>query len=164
MIQRQYPEARLVLANARGNYTVEIRRLLGTLPEGRYTEIPFEDDMPALYRTFDAFVHAPILPTLEAFGQVYIEAMAAAVPCVCTIAGIASEVLVHGENAVVVEACNPEQIANGVLKILRDPMFCAQITANAIRDVQSRFAIKTMIKSLEKLYFRELEATGGKKP
>src|SRR5256885_4070776 len=42
-------------------------------------------------KLLDVFVHAPIAPQVEAFGQVYVEAMAAGVPSVITRAGIRSE-------------------------------------------------------------------------
>ena len=148
----RYPSARLVLANARGRRLGPIRRLLKTLPAGRYTEISFEEDMPALYKTFDVFVHAPIRPHLEAFGQVYVEAMAAGVPCVCTLAGAACEFLADGENALVVEPDEPDQIHAGIVRVLEDPALRDRMVAAARRCVEQRFGLDRMLAALEDLY------------
>jgi glycosyltransferase involved in cell wall biosynthesis len=155
-----YPKARLVLANARGQHAGPVRRLLRTLPEGRFTEIPFEEQMPALYKTFDVFVHVPIRPHLEAFGQVYVEAMAAGVPCVCTIAGVAGEFVVDGENAIVVPSEDSDRLHRALARILGDLDFSRRLAARARRDVEQRFEIQRMLHSLEDLYTR-LHASAG---
>ena len=65
------PQAFLVLANAgKGPATAAIRAALARIPAERYREIEFEDDCAALYRVFDVFVHVPVDPVSEAFGQV----------------------------------------------------------------------------------------------
>jgi glycosyltransferase involved in cell wall biosynthesis len=156
-----YPSARLVLANARGRWAGPVRRRLGLLPASRYVEIPFEQDMPALFRTFDVFVHAPIHPRLEAFGQVYVEAMAAGVPCVCTVAGVAGEYVVDGENAVVVGPEDSGQIHRGLLRVLGDADLRGRLIANARRSVEERFGLGRMLRSLETLYLRLHAGPGG---
>jgi glycosyltransferase involved in cell wall biosynthesis len=155
-----YPTARLVLANARGSRAREIQRLLAALPAGRVTEVAFEEDMPALYRTFDVFVHVPIRRHLEAFGQVYVEAMAAGVPCVCSLAGVAEEFLTDGENAVVVDPEDSSQIRDGIARVLGDDALRDRLVANARRDVAERFGIDRMLRSLEALYLRLHESRG----
>ncbi len=155
------PSARLVLANARGRMKEEIERLVARLPAGCVSFVPFEEDMPAIYKTFDVFVHVPIRPELESFGQVYVEAMASGVPTVCSLAGIAGEFIRDGENALVVPPSNPEAIARALERVLADEALRDRLVANAHRDVESRFAIETMLRSLEDLYLRSLKATTG---
>jgi glycosyltransferase involved in cell wall biosynthesis len=156
LLQR-YPRARLVLAGARGRQHDAIRALLSTLPPDRYTEILFEEDMPSLFKTFDVFVHAPVHPRMEAFGQVYVEAMAAGVPCVCTAAGIGCEYLVDGANAIVVGYQDSDAIHDGIVKVLGDPALRQRITARAWHDIQERFDLRRMLDSLENLYLRLFE-------
>jgi glycosyltransferase involved in cell wall biosynthesis len=156
-----YPTAHLVLANARGRLKDEISRMIRELPAGCVSEVPFEEDTPALYRTFDVMVHVPIRPELESFGQVYVEAMASGIPCVCTLAGIAGEFLRDGENAMVIPPQDAGEIAGAVARILDDATLRARMVANAARDVEARFALAPMIRSLEDLYLRSLEASGG---
>jgi glycosyltransferase involved in cell wall biosynthesis len=156
-----YPTARLVLVNARGRRVGAIRRLLETLPASHYTEIPFEEEMPALYMNFDVFVHAPINPRLEAFGQVYVEAMAAGVPNVCTIAGVAQEFVIDGVNAIVVDPQDSDQIHDGIIRILGDPALRMRLSNNASRSVEERFGLERMLCSLEDLYLRLHISRGG---
>src|SRR5258708_24495739 len=89
-----YPQAQLVLANARGEFS-EIRAGIACLPPGSYVEIPYETDNCALYRLFDVFVHVPVACWVDGFGQVYVEAMAAGIPSIFTKAGIAHELVRH---------------------------------------------------------------------
>jgi glycosyltransferase involved in cell wall biosynthesis len=151
---RSHPTAMLVLANARGKHAGPIRQLLRTLPADRYREICFEDDMAALYKTFNVFVHAPIHPSFEAFGQVYVEAMAAGVPCVATRAGIACEFLADGENAITVEPNCPDQIHAGVVRVLESQALRSLLTTNARHLVEERYGLDKMLRALEALYTR----------
>ena len=153
-----YPNAQLVLANARGRYAPRIKDLLQTIPSSRYVEIPFEEEMPPLYKLFDVFVHAPLRPHLESFGQVYVEAMAAGVPCVCTAAGIAVEFIRDGEHALLVEPDDPAQILHGITRLLADPALRERLTINARRAVEQRFGLETMLRALEEYYVRSFEA------
>ena len=147
-----HPTARLVLANARGHRLGPIRRLLRTLPDDRYREIPFEEDMPSLYKTFDLFVHAPMHPRLEAFGQVYVEAMAAGIPCVIAPAGIACEFLADGENAVAVDPGCPDRIHDGMIRVLEDSALRDRLIGAARRLVEERYGLDRMLRALEDLY------------
>ena len=86
----KYPDALLVLANSKGEYSSQVKGLLQQLPTKNYIEIEFEENIFALYKLFDIFIHVPISPELEAFGQTYVEALAAGIPSVFTLSGIAN--------------------------------------------------------------------------
>ena len=101
-----YPNAHLVLANAKGEYVNEIKNLLSQIPQEHYTEISFEKNLSALYQTFHLYVHTPINAEVEAFGQTYIEALAAGIPSIFTLSGVASEFIEHKKNALVVDFCD----------------------------------------------------------
>ena len=158
---KRYSNACLVLANARGRRAGTVRALLETLPADSYREIVFEEEMPALFRTFDVFVHAPIDSRLEAFGQVYVEAMAAGVPCVGAPAGIACEFMADGVNAVVVEPGGPDAICDGIARVLDDTGMRKRVTATALSIVEERFGIDRMVRSLEDLYINTCRTRQG---
>jgi glycosyltransferase involved in cell wall biosynthesis len=147
----EHPSALLVLANARGRYQ-PIRELLSRLPPDRHVEIPFEEDAFALYHLFDVFVHVPVAPEVEAFGQVYVEAMAAGLPCIFTRAGIADELVRHGENAWVVEHRDGEGIYQGLRALLANPELRQRLGREACRSLGRTFEVRTMVRSLEDLY------------
>jgi glycosyltransferase involved in cell wall biosynthesis len=149
-----YPRARLVLANARGHQEEEVRSLLRDRIPGRYTEIVYETDMPALYRTFDVFVHVPIEPHFESFGQVYVEAMASGIPSVFTLAGEASGFVRDGENALVVQPRRADQIHDSIVRILSQPKLQSALATNGRMAVEERYGLHRMLRSLEDLYLR----------
>jgi glycosyltransferase involved in cell wall biosynthesis len=154
-----YPSAFLVLANARGSYRKVIHKQLQSIPNNRYVEIPFENDLFALYKLFDVFVHVPIAPAQEAFGQVYVESLAAGIPSVFTQAGVVDEFVVHNKHAYLVDYQNSNQIYTGIKTILENPSLRESIICNGYQEVQERFNIKSVINSLETLYFSEFETT-----
>ena len=148
-----YPNARLLLANAKkGDYKDEIAALLAELPADSYHEIVFEHNLFALYRLFDVYVHLPIDAELEAFGQTYVEALAAGIPSVFTNSGVAREFIRHGENALVVDFQNSAQTYEAILKLLRDDELRKKLSDNGKLDVKKMFSLKIMIDKMEKLY------------
>src|SRR5205085_1003591 len=71
------PDANLVVAGD-GPMRNELQKLAGELLPGRYRQLTVPTaDMPALYRSADAFMH---LSTDESFGNVFVEAMASGLP------------------------------------------------------------------------------------
>lgn len=152
-----YPSAFLVLANARGQYRKVIHRQLESIPTNRYVEIPFENDMFALYKLFDVFVHVPITPTVEAFGQVYVEALAAGIPSVFTRSGVVNEFIVHNKHAYLVDYQNSNQIYEGIKTILENSSLRESLIFNGHQSVQDMFNLQRMIRKFESLYLSEFE-------
>jgi glycosyltransferase involved in cell wall biosynthesis len=157
LLQNGYPQAKLVLANASGDYAPVIRRALAELPEESYVEIPFEEDVPALYKLFDVYVHVPINPQIEAFGQTYIEALAARVPSVFTLSGVATEFIAHEKNALVVPFQDAEAIYQAIMRLLEDGLLRDRLREQGVSDV-NRFAISNMIDQLQHLYLSGTKA------
>lgn len=114
---KEYPNAVLVLANSHGSYAREIKAMLKQLPDHSYREIRFEYNLFALYKLFDVFVHVPEYAEYEAFGQVYVEALAAGVPSVFTLSGIALEFIEDRKNALVCKYGDSSDIYNALSEI-----------------------------------------------
>ncbi|MBI1768769.1 MAG: glycosyltransferase family 4 protein [Bacteroidetes bacterium] len=151
-LQKDFPQAHLILANAQGDYDHNIKGLLNTLPTGSFTEILFETDLAALYKIFDTYVHVPINATAEAFGQTYVEALASGVPSVFTLSGIARDFITDGYNAKVVDFQNTDQIYLALSKILTHLSEKNKLIANGRKSVNERFPIKLMLEKLCNLY------------
>lgn len=152
MFQEQFPDACLVLANASGPYEAILGGRLSSLDPHHVVRIPFEEDVFALYRTFDLFVHVPIDSAAEAFGQAYIESMASGVPSIVTLSGIACEFVVDRRNALTVPYKDSEAISVAMTELWTNPELRKTIAANAREDVVSRFGIDQMITSLKQVY------------
>lgn len=132
---------------------------LSELPEHSYLEIPFEEDLYALFRLFDVFVHVPTDSIQETFGQVYVEAMLSKVPSVITLSGSALDHAIHQENAWVVDYGNSDQIAEGILRLLSDHALREKIIANAYACAKDRYSIEKLTRKLEEFYLDALGVT-----
>jgi len=148
----KFPDACLVLANAAGPYELVIAGRLESIRPGTVVLIPFEDDVVALYRVFDLFVHTPVNRHAEAFGQAYVEAMASGVPSVITLSGVAAEFAVDGRNAMVVPYESSEEIGEALTMLWQREELRQVIAKNAREAVVSSFGIDQMIDALKRLY------------
>lgn len=154
-ILKKYPNALLVLANASGDYEKEIDGILREqLPEGSWVKIRYEYDTSSLYKIFDAFIHMPIDEVVEAFGQVYIEALAAGTPCVFTMSGIALDFIRDGENALVVPHGDSQAAERALERLLTDVSLREKIIAHGRNIVREKFSLPTFLGNLKSLYLR----------
>ena len=147
-----YPDALLLLANADGNYKDHIKALLQKIPQKNYMEIPFEADIFALYQLFDVFIHVPITPETEAFGQTYVEALSAGIPSIFTLSGIANEFVKHRYNAWVVPHRDSSAIYEAMITLIENEDLRKTLIVNGEKDVFFRFDLSKMILSLESIY------------
>ena len=149
-----HPEACLILANTSGPYHKTILKLLQDIPEQNVILIPFEEDVAALYKLFDLYVHAPVDSMCEAFGQTYVEALASGVPSVFTLSGIAAEFIEHKKNAWVVKFKNKEEIYLALTELWHNENLRKVLIENGLRSVKPRFSIQFMVTALRSLYDR----------
>src|SRR6185295_19908794 len=98
-------------------------------PEKSFIEIRFENNIFALYKLFDVFVHTPIDEYAEAFGQTYVEALASGVPAIFTLSGIACDFVQHEKNAWVVPYKDSGKIVTAMNALLNDE----SLKANLVR-------------------------------
>lgn len=151
---KKYPDALLCFFGASENadYSVEIKNKLDQLPERNYCIVPFENNVFDLYQLFDGYMHVPVNAACEAFGQTYVEALAAGIPSIFTLSGVAREFIVHEENALVVPFRDSKAIYEAMLQILNDEGLCTKLKTNGVRDVNRLFDFSTYISNLQKLY------------
>ena len=133
---KDFPNAKLVLANANGDYEQTLTGLLRDLPPSSFVLVRFEPNINPFFKTFDVFVHTPIDASCEAFGQVYIEALSLEVPMVCTLSGIANDLIKNEMNALVVAYKNSDSIYEALIRILNDKALAEKLTARGKLDVR----------------------------
>ena len=151
---KAHKDAVLVMANANGDYKAELDKLISEVPEKNIRKIEFENDIVALYKVFDCFIHVPISSTVEAFGQTYIEALASKVPSIFTLSGIAPEFIENKRNAFVVDFCNSDQVFESMQYIATHKNELNEMLETGFNDVQNEFNIER--KKLEQLYLNEI--------
>ena len=155
LLLARYPGAVLILCNAKGEYSEAIKNLLREINPESYREIEFESDLFTLYKMFDVFIHVPIDNHSEAFGQTYVEALAAGIPSVFTLSGVASEFVVNKKNALTVSYKNIQDIFLKTEQILEDPGLRKILMENGKTDVYQMFRLEMMVDKLEKLYMQD---------
>ncbi len=151
-VLKSHPDAVLILANASGSYKQEVMSLLKDIDEARYRLIVFENDIAALYKLFSCFVHIPITASAEAFGQIYLEALASEIPSVFSLSGVAPEFAVDKENCLVVPFKNSEKVSEAIQYILKKGPAVESMVVNGYKIVAKRFDVRTKIHKLEQLY------------
>jgi glycosyltransferase involved in cell wall biosynthesis len=154
--KKEFPEAKLVLANASGPDREKIIALLEEiLDEDSYVLIEFESRIFDLYKTFDAFVHVPVSREAEAFGQVYKEALLFGVPSVFTLSGIANDIVVDGENALVVPYSDSVAISDALVRLFKNAELREEISSRGMVTVRRMFGAEALRDRLQEIY-REL--------
>lgn len=148
----KYPDTCLVLANARGPFGDAVNTLLADFPPDAIRRIPFEDDVGALFNLFDIFIHVPIDEHVEAFGQVYIEALAFGIPSIFTQSGIVGEFIENGVHAIVVEHESVEAIERALIDCWENESLRRRIGHQGKAYVWSHFTIEEMVSRLKALY------------
>lgn len=146
-----HPDSFLILANAHGPYFPEINTLLKNLPQEKYCLIPFEENITTLFGCFDVYVHTPIDPHCEAFGQTYIEALLLGIPSIFTASGIAAEIIKNEKHALLVRFRNSEDIYHAMVRLLRNKTLRQQISIHG-KSIAQTFTLEKMINALNQLY------------
>ena len=153
-ILERYPSAHFIFANASGPDKDKVKASLRELPPESYTEISFEPNLYGLYSILDLYVHTPIDPDIEAFGQTYVEALAAGVPTICTLSGVGKEFIKDGSNALVVDYKSSDDIYRKTCLLLEDEELKSKLKKNGLESVEP-FALDHFIKKLTELYSKQ---------
>jgi glycosyltransferase involved in cell wall biosynthesis len=93
----------------------------------------------------------PINKEIEAFGQTYVEALAAEIPSVFTLSGIASEFVQNNNNALLVEYEDFKQIYDSIIQILVNKKLRETLIQNGRKSIE-QFKLEIFINKLEQLY------------
>ena len=146
-----HPKAVLLLLNARGPDSDQIHSALEKLPKGSFREVAFEPNILEVFPLFHIFIHTPIDAEVEAFGQVYIEALAAGVPSIFTVSGIANEIVIHEYNALVVPFKDANAIWQAMGRLWDDDSLRANLRKNGLNSVKP-FGIDDFCNKLKVIY------------
>jgi glycosyltransferase involved in cell wall biosynthesis len=115
------------------------------------------DQLVQLYRRASIFV----LPSHhEGMPTVLLEAMASGTPVISTAVGGASEVVVHGENGLLVPPHEPTLLANALLSLLTEPALRNRLGQNAYCTVVEKFSWQAICRRYLACYEQALD--GGR--
>lgn len=86
-----HSNVRLHIVGAFADSYPKVKEILSRVDPNKYTLRPFESNIPQFLKSLDAFVHVPVGKSDEAFGIVYIEALASGIPCIFTKSGVLND-------------------------------------------------------------------------
>ena len=109
-IQRDFPNSRLCVIGAFSDSYTKVKSILGSVDSNLYTLEVENSDIPEFFQSIDVFIHVPVGQDYEAFGIVYVEALAAKVRCIFTKSGILNELEDPTKFADIVDYGSSEEI------------------------------------------------------
>lgn len=153
-VLKTYPDALLCLFNFSESdaYSKELNKLLDSIPTDSYIKVAFENNIIELYRIFDVFVHVPVDQYCEAFGQIYIEALAVGIPSIFTVSGIASDFIKDGEHALLVNYRDSKAISESLIRLLKDPELRSRLVEKGQLAVSDRFSLEAYTLQIDNYY------------
>ncbi|MGV9172526.1 MAG: glycosyltransferase family 4 protein [Promethearchaeia archaeon] len=90
----------------------------------------------------------------DAFGITYLEAWSSATPVIGANTGATPEVIQHNKNGLLVEFDNPQEIANQILKLLRDERLSRRLGKSGQKRVKTNFTWKKVVKQTNNTYIQ----------
>ena len=100
--------------------------------------------LPALYSGATAFIYTSLR---ESFGIPILEAMACGTPVITSQTSAMPEIA--GKDAILVNPYNPEEIAQAMVRLEKDPEYRHSLSQYGLRRVQQFSWKKTALKTLE---------------
>ncbi len=158
-VRQKLPEAVLaIVGDGEPAYSEQCRALVARLGLGEAVRfIGHRDDVERVLHASDLLVHAscyehPSQGTVEAFGLVVIEAMAAALPVVATAAGGVTEVVAPDVTGKLVRPGDPDALAEAIVFYLSNRDAAAEAGFAGRRRVRELFTIDRSIELLYGVY------------
>ena len=122
--------------------------------EDKFIMTGYRTDVPELMNFFDLLV---VPSKSEAFGLVAIEAMAAGTPVIANKIDGLKEVIKNNNSGILVSDNNINEYKTSILNIYNNKDLMNKYINNGYKRVKSKFSLKKMIKSVEKIYFNVLK-------
>ncbi|MEJ2731346.1 MAG: glycosyltransferase family 4 protein [Deltaproteobacteria bacterium] len=143
-----HQDASLVLVG-KGDMDVDLRaEALKKNANGKIKFLGWREDIDEIMPLFDMLV----LPSLnEGMGRVLVEAMAAGKPVVASRVGGIPNLVRDGETGYLVPPADEKALANGIKKLLDDPVKAKQMGLRG-REHCRQFSLEAMIEKLDALY------------
>lgn len=145
------PGTRFLIAGT-GPSEAELRRKIQRLQLGSYVEMAgFVEDVPGFLRQLDVYV---LSSRYEGLPFAVLEAMAARLPVVATNVGGVPEAVVDGVTGILVPPGDSRLLAEGILRLIRDPQMAARMGMAGRARVEEMFSAEAMATRTIEIYER----------
>jgi len=147
----KYPKAKIVLVGG-GSMEESLQELAKSLGvEEKVLFLGERKDIPELLKAFDLFV----FPSLrEGMPGALMEAMASGLPVIATNIDGNNELIVDGENGVLVSPERPQQISAKIILLLENKEMAERLGEKAKETIEKKFSIDNMVTQIDSLYER----------
>ena len=153
-LQKEFPNSRLHIVGAFSDSYFTVKDILSPIDQDLYTLKNEISDIPNFLRGLDAFVHVPVGPDDEAFGIVYIEALASGISCIFTRSGVLNELEDPHRYAGIVGFRNSEEIYLNLKELIQGT--CA--SKIAVSDLWlNEFSLEVMTKRYSDILLGEAD-------
>jgi glycosyltransferase involved in cell wall biosynthesis len=150
MVLEDHPATTFLLVGD-GAKREELHAQIGRLGmEGKVVLTGLRSDVPEILAASDITVHSS---THEGLPKTVLEGMAAGTPVVATAVGGVPAVVEHGITGLLVNPLDPDQLAEAISSLLRDPPLCRRLAAAASGALEE-FTIERTVADTERLYDR----------
>jgi glycogen(starch) synthase len=150
-LRARVPNVSCVIAG-RGSYLPELQTQIDVEGVSELIDLPGflgDDELRQLVHRAGCVV----IPSLyEPFGVVALEALAAGAPLIVARTGGLAELIVDTDAGLTFEPGNPEDLAHVVEMVLRDSALAQQLTENARRLIETKYAWNAVAKSVAHVY------------
>lgn len=150
LVRNKHPECKFaVIGEGSGGLLNELYSLRQSLQlEEHFTFLGFRGDIPQIMNNFDIFV----LPSIsEGFSISTVEAMACGVPVIVTRSGGPEEIIINGQNGIMVER-NEEQLADSIMTLIENNDLMKGILTMGHQQAIEKFSLSAMISKYEKIF------------
>jgi glycosyltransferase involved in cell wall biosynthesis len=150
IVKPEVPHSKFVFVGRDGGMKAELDEMINRY--GLDDTILFTGDRTDVPRLLQAFDIVTLASHEEGFSNVLLEAMANGKPIVATDVGGNPESVKDGETGIIVPPRNPEKLARGLLRLLKDEKLRTSMGEKGFERVQEHFSIERLIKDMEHFY------------
>jgi len=156
-LHRKHPNCRLVIVGGsqgmpeQNAWTAKLHELVRTLNLTHVVHfLGWREDVVALIRSFDLFVHSPV--QTEALGIVCVHAIAVGCPSIGYDIGGVGEVILHGECGELASAGDVDALAAIMERMASNPELRRTYAANGLRHFSERFTYAGLVTSVKQAF------------
>lgn len=149
-LRKTHPYAYLVIAGS-GSDRAQLEELAASLglDESCLEFLGFREDIPAIYRSVDAYVHSS---RSEGLGTAILEALACGIPVVAGDVGGIPDSVHHEATGLLAKPEDPLALAAGMARIMDDAALRERLKQGALRIIEESFTRDVLIRKTVNFY------------
>jgi len=157
-LRPSYPKLRLAFAGSGADQAIlhALAKRLGVAEQVLF--LGNRDDVPDLLAAADLYLQPSIK---EGFGIAFLEAMASGLPCIGTPTGAMPEMIINGENGLIVKVADTQALSDAIHSLVSQPDLCQQLADAARRTAQTRFSLISQAHDTLQVYQQVLGSVSG---